>query len=97
MSKLIIKTIDRSTRQNSTPSVLIMNLGQMKYKKRLEDGRTYDVYEVNGVQYMVCHSAVETKVITIWYDKFNDYDVRIEVCIYADTPDTAFQRAYVLE
>ena len=66
MSKLIIKTIDRSTRNNSTPSVLIMNLGPMKFKRRLEDGRTYDVYEVNGVQYMVCHTTVGTRVITLW-------------------------------
>lgn len=97
MSKLIIKTIDRSTRHNSTPSVLIMNLGPLKFKRRLEDGRTYDVYEVNGIQYMVCHSTVGTRVITLWYDKFNDYEARNEVCNYADTPDTAYHRTYVLE
>lgn len=97
MSKLIIKTIDRSPRSNSTPSVLIMDLGPLKYKTKLEDGRTYDVYEVNGIQYMVCHSAIGTRVITKWYDKFNDYDAQIEVCNYADTTDTAFHRTYVLE
>ena len=97
MSKLIIKTIDRSPRSNSTPSVLIMDLGPIKYKTKLEDGRTYDVYEVNGIQYMVCHSAIGTRVITKWYDKFNDYEAQIEVCNYADTPDTAYHRTYVLE
>ena len=69
----------------------------MKFKRRLEDGRTYDVYEVNGVQYMVCHTTVGTRVITLWYDKFNDYEARNEVCNYADTPDTAYHRTYVLE